>query len=716
MARTINSPGIQITEKDLSIKESAPSGTKVLITGFSPQGPASEPTQITSVSELETIYGVPQTPAEKYFYYNCREIINSNTNAMLYAVRLPYGEDLGSGYTNGYSALFYPMVSSVSTDPNAEVEWTIGQPKHVPLSKYNYDLIESGNYEWTDVANSSGQADVVSNSGTFSVYAGFVILNDLQSTINELGEGYYIGIADNSAVQASTSTDFASITAIRTLTTDANSDFSDMLTERLEFALTATDYESIKGITSVSESLEKVGFSGYSTPVYQDQISLGLFKIRRSTQDATLLGLATTEKYLGSFDSTKKQIQPGGGVLNNAFIEDLINGASPTTKMFVNPTLSHSFDWTSGTTLPTSRVTVSNEAKALFPVGVYTPDTRNQELSKKIGYVPGKVDKALSLLENVENIEIDVVIDGGVSTIYSHTVYSGKDTFIEDLFLPHPNVIIPYWREVTSVFTNFTENIRKDCFTILDAPRSIFVQGKDTKVVDMDSKSFVIDMLDPLKTCASSYESNYVSMYGNWAKKADLYSGKDMWLPFSAIAAAAFAYNDYVEYMWSAPAGINRGKFTCKDIAFNPNQKQRDRLYEISVNPTVFYQGDGYVIMGQKTLQTKPTAFDRINVRRLFLALERATSRTLRQFVFEPNTAFTRQRVASSLIPIFDLAKSTQGLYDYMIVVDERNNPIDVIENNEMVVDIYIKPVRTAEFILVNFIATRTNQDFQELL
>jgi phage tail sheath protein FI len=189
-----------------------------------------------------------------------------------------------------------------------------------------------------------------------------------------------------------------------------------------------------------------------------------------------------------------------------------------------------------------------------------------------------------------------------------------------------------------------------------------------------------------------------------------------MWAPFSAYAAGVYAYNDHVEYMWAAPAGITRGKFDAIDLAINPNLKQRDRFYEISLNPVVYYQGDGYVVMGQKTLQTKPTAFDRINVRRLFLSLERSTARTLRQFVFEPNTTFTRSRVVTSLIPLFDLAKGTSGLYDYLIVADERNNPINVIENNEMVVDIYIKPVRTAEFILVNFVATRTGQDFQELL
>jgi phage tail sheath protein FI len=111
-----------------------------------------------------------------------------------------------------------------------------------------------------------------------------------------------------------------------------------------------------------------------------------------------------------------------------------------------------------------------------------------------------------------------------------------------------------------------------------------------------------------------------------------------------------------------------------------------------------------------------PSAFDRINVRRLFLTLENQTNAVARNYVFEPNTLFTRTQVLNVLTPIFDNAKNTSGLYDYLIVCDERNNTPAVIDDNSLVVDIYIKPVRTAEFILVNFYATRTNQNFTEIV
>jgi phage tail sheath protein FI len=111
-----------------------------------------------------------------------------------------------------------------------------------------------------------------------------------------------------------------------------------------------------------------------------------------------------------------------------------------------------------------------------------------------------------------------------------------------------------------------------------------------------------------------------------------------------------------------------------------------------------------------------PGAFDRINVRRLFLYLEKVTKATCRYYVFEPNTIFTRTRVKDDLRPLFERAKNNEGVYDYIIVCDERNNTPDVIDQNELIIDIYLKPVRAAEFILVNFYATRTGADFQELI
>ncbi len=211
--------------------------------------------------------------------------------------------------------------------------------------------------------------------------------------------------------------------------------------------------------------------------------------------------------------------------------------------------------------------------------------------------------------------------------------------------------------------------------------------------------------------------SNYSCTYGNWAKIYDSVAGLNVWIPFSSFAAASFANTDSNFYPWYAPAGFTRGRVrNVLELAVTPKQKERDQLYKISINPVAFFPGDGITIFGQKTMQRQPSTFDRINVRRLFLYLEKATKKTVKYFVFEPNTTFTRTRLVNALNPIFNFAKSTEGVADYMIVSDKRNNTPESIDSNELVVDIYIKPIRASEFILVNFIATRTGASFNELV
>jgi len=713
MARLINSPGVQITEKDLTLRTATAEGTVVVVPGFASQGPVSEPMRITTVSELEEIYGTPTTPAERYFFSSCKEVLNSP--GVLNTVRLPYGEDGGESFAKSYSALLYPMLSSSDT-PLLSANWQVGRPLHVLLTPQQYKNITEGEFNWVGTAGNTFAPGVSSNISfgtTIDITAGFVILNDLQAVNNENAEGYYVGLTDNTQVYPN-SPNYYSVTKLIALSSETETTFVN--DTRIDFALSATSYESERGITSVSEMLEKVGFIGFETQDYDDHMSLGVFKIRRSTSDATILSMGATERYLGSFDYTRKKISPSGGMLVNSFIEDDVNEGSPSIKMYINPNISIEHDWAVNSTAPTSRLTVLPEAKALFPLGIFVPDSKKAELSKIIGDVPTKLSKTLRLLEVVDNVTVDVICDAGLSTIYSSTEEFFTKAYNDETNIPVTASLLNNWRAVVNELLDFTENVRRDCFAIIDTHRSNFIVGKDTKVIDSPKRTFNNDIFLPLKECAKGLETNYGAIYANWVKTIDTYSTRKFWAPFSAYAASIFAKSDRVAQPWAAPAGLNRGIFNAIDIAFNPNQKQRDKLYEISINPVVYFLNDGYAIMGQKTLQSKPTAFDRINVRRLFLALERAVTRTVKYFVFEPNTEFTRTRVINAITPIFEFAKNTQGVYDYLLVCDERNNTPETIDNNELIIDIYIKPTRTVEFILVNFVATRTGQDFQELI
>jgi phage tail sheath protein FI len=276
---------------------------------------------------------------------------------------------------------------------------------------------------------------------------------------------------------------------------------------------------------------------------------------------------------------------------------------------------------------------------------------------------------------------------------------------------------------VFDTFKSFSQFARKDNIFIADPLRYIFVQGRNSKTLTSKQReagvSFSQHIYWPLRhmMTGGSKNSSYCVTYANWGFTNDKALNRGVWVPTSGFAAAAMGSTDSNFYPWIAPAGFTRGLLTgLSDLAFYPKQKERDQLYKIGLNPIANFPNEGFAIFGQKTMQAKPSAFDRINVRRLFLYLQKAVMNTVKYFVFEPNTLFTRTQVLNVLRPIFEEVKNTQGLYDYLIVCDDRNNSPDVIDRNELVVDIYIKPTRAAEFILVNFYATRTGQDFSELV
>ena len=211
--------------------------------------------------------------------------------------------------------------------------------------------------------------------------------------------------------------------------------------------------------------------------------------------------------------------------------------------------------------------------------------------------------------------------------------------------------------------------------------------------------------------------TSYASVDSGYKYQYDRYNDNYRYVPLNGDVAGCVVRTTEERDFFFSPAGFTRGQIkNVVKLPYNPDKSHRDLLYKSGINPVVSFTGQGTILFGDKTLLAKPSAFDRINVRRLFLNLEKATRQTVKFFIFEPNTLLTRTRVINTLSPIFDNAKNTEGLYDFLLVCDERNNTPTVIDQNELIIDIYLKPVRAAEFILVNFYATRTGADFNELV
>ena len=200
-------------------------------------------------------------------------------------------------------------------------------------------------------------------------------------------------------------------------------------------------------------------------------------------------------------------------------------------------------------------------------------------------------------------------------------------------------------------------------------------------------------------------------------KVYDKYNDVYRWIPASGHMAGLCANTDNVADAWFSPAGFNRGQILgITKIAFNPKQADRDTLYKARINPIVSFPGQGTVLYGDKTAQAKPSAFDRINVRRLFIVLEKAIATAAKYQLFEFNDEFTRAMFRNMVEPFLRDVKGRRGITDFAVVCDATNNTGEVIDTNRFVADIYIKPARSINFITLNFIATRTGVEFSEII
>ena len=238
------------------------------------------------------------------------------------------------------------------------------------------------------------------------------------------------------------------------------------------------------------------------------------------------------------------------------------------------------------------------------------------------------------------------------------------------------------------------------------------VEGRGDAIAIVDNGVYGTS-LNGATTNAGGSSSNYGATYYPWVQLFSSNLGKVVWAPPSVVMGGVYAFNDQVGAEWFAPAGLNRGGIPSVVRAERRlQQTDRDTLYQGNVNPLATFPGNGVVAFGQKTLQRKQTSLDRVNVRRLLIALKGYIGNVSRELVFEQNTAVTRNRFLSQVNPYLESVVQRQGLYAFKVVMDDTNNTADVIDRNQLVGTIYIQPTKTAEFIILNFNILPTGASF----
>lgn len=305
-----------------------------------------------------------------------------------------------------------------------------------------------------------------------------------------------------------------------------------------------------------------------------------------------------------------------------------------------------------------------------------TNNEYTKSLSGGVDALPTDADLMTSYdkFKNADEIDVSLIMTGAAS-----------------------NVVSKY------IVDNIAES-RKDCVTFISPEMAQVVNNAGLEVTDLTTYRNLFN------------SSSYAVMDGNWKYQFDKYNNVYRWMPLNGDIAGLCVRTDFERDPWYSPAGFNRGHIkNAQKLAWNPTQANRDDIYKIGINPVCSFPGEGIILYGDKTMLAKPSAFDRINVRRLFIVLEKAIARAAKYSLFEFNDEFTRAAFVALVEPFLRDVQGRRGIFDFRVVCDTTNNTPEVIDRNEFVGDIYIKPARSINFIKLNFIAVRTGVSFDEV-
>ena len=302
-------------------------------------------------------------------------------------------------------------------------------------------------------------------------------------------------------------------------------------------------------------------------------------------------------------------------------------------------------------------------------------------------------------------------LSGGVSSssLGTDDVLRGFDKFedkdnIEIDFLIAPESIADATATtIVNDLVSTASSLRKDCVVVASPSRNA--------VVTTGTNAAVI-------ACGNTYtKSSYLVQDNNYLKVYDKYNDQFIKIPAASSTAGLMAATDLVAANWFSPAGARRGRYLgITDIVLSPNKSERDELYKVGINPIANIPGEGIMLFGDKTNESRPSAFDRINVRRLFLGIERAIALAGRNVMFEFNDEFTRAEFVNIVEPFLREIKGRRGITDFRVVCDATNNTAAVIDRNEFIASIFIKPARSINFVTLNFVAVRTGVEFEEVV
>lgn len=479
-------------------------------------------------------------------------------------------------------------------------------------------------------------------------------------------------------------------------------------------AANTSSYNSVSGGSPVqiaSEDTYDVSYASDSSSVafiarYPGALGNSL-KVSINTANTTLNASATFAnwQYKGNFSAapnTSSYVASAGGAYDQMHVivideDGLFSNGQKNTVLEVFPYLSKAVDGKNDDGSPSYyRTVLRNQSRYVYALG----PTDYANTSATWG-----TTAAGTSFQGV-SVGATVSLSGGTTK----AVQDGDVSTAWDV-LANPDVVDVSLLVAGDASTTIQQKVidtavaRKDCVAFVSPPSTVITSATPDSVVSTWASSTL------------SRETSYAVADSGWKYQFDKYNNAYRWIPLNGDIAGLCVNTDKVADPWYSPAGATRGAIrNVVKLAWNPTQAQRDTIYAVGVNPVVSMPGQGTILYGDKTLVTQPTAFGRINVRRLFIVLEKAISNAAKFSLFELNDEFTRAQFIALVEPFLRDVKGRRGIYDYRVVCDTTNNTPQVIDSNQFVGDIYIKPARSINYIQLNFIAVRSGVSFNEIV
>lgn len=686
------SPGISVVEKDLSLVIPQVAASIGATAGFFRWGPAEQPQTIASEANLAMMFGKPIGVNDfiaRSFFTAANFLSYSNNMVVVRA--LPYT----AGVPTAFNAMSEDVTATTikSSDDYVANFASAASPNASWIAKYPGAIANSLEVSVADADSFSqvatGTIAATQNSTALSITGGAI---STQATIGTVVQ--FWSAASGTGTLLGTSS-IASITSATAATLTSNPGIASGVVSivfKWEFY---DQFVSAPGTSTYSTS------NGYSA----SKDEMHIIVVDR----------------LGYFSNVRGQVLEKFSNVSKAVDGVLSDGTSNYYKTVINRQSDYIWNLReldaiiSSTYLNTTTASAFGISISALGMGSNTVfKTLKRPYTTLLGYTQTEATGAIAIMTNGKGV------DGYTSSSKAHdaAIKSGLQTAYA-LLTNTENIDIGLIAagEVESVVANYIissiAEVRKDCVAFVSAA---YDTGTALNIV---TKSTDFQQLINYRTASSNavnVSSSYAVMDSGYKYMYDKYNDKYIYVPLNGDVAGLCARTDYTNDPWFSPGGYNRGVIkNVVKLSYNPSQTERDTLYKNGINPVTTFPGQGTVLFGDKTMLSKPSAFDRINVRRLFIILEKSISTAAKFQLFEFNDTFTRAQFRNLVEPFLRDVQGRRGIYDFKVVCDETNNTGEIIDTNQFVADIFIKPARSINFITLNFVAARTAVNFDEI-